>query len=247
MEEVWLGGVQCGDIAMQRELEVAATLLAADDEPWDPLNSRWIRLLLLSTSCYLFSSDEDFVRAPVHRPNPEQGVTMVQGASVVRGAANPNVGPACNAAPGLAFLGLRAFPDFKPGQYLDQIAHVPKVLQANTRAIIKALSPRKPGSARAVPYGFGTNPAWDTPVLASKLQMAESREIVGALEQFSLGTIIPWACFAIGDHFTRGPDLTNCLVPVTSWRKLKVLIIEHHSLLCGKEVVARQGECPVAL
>lgn len=90
-------------------------------------------------------------------------------------------------------------------------------------------------------YGEGQNIFWYRRVPSSLLQSHAARTLVTGLINVAPGDFIDWKNMKIGSNFHNSPK-TGFLIPA-AWRNLKVLIVEHHAIICGVNIFS--GGCHI--
>ena len=105
------------------------------------------------------------------------------------------------------------------------------------RRAIQAVWPHSLTEAGLYSYGMGDNIYWRQEVDTSLLQSWRAREVVGDRQTFSLATFIDWEGMKnFGNSFNKGPSKEAFKCPVKFWTYFKIVIIEHHAILCGVNV-----------
>jgi hypothetical protein len=118
-------------------------------------------------------------------------------------------------------LGSRSFPVFD----LISIEHTDREVRKVIRKVIKAVHPGI--------YGKGNNSYWRRQVSTASLKSVIGKQIAGSRETIAPSDIVDWFDMSIGNNVNKGPDIEAFKVPGVSWIQFKVLILDHHGVLCG--------------
>ena len=105
------------------------------------------------------------------------------------------------------------------------------------RRAIQAVWPHGLNEGGVYNYGVGDNVYWRQEVDTALLQSNRAKEIVGHRQTFSLATFINWEDLKnLGNTFNKGPSKEAFKRPVKFWSHFKIVIIEHHAIICGINV-----------
>ena len=105
------------------------------------------------------------------------------------------------------------------------------------RRAIQAVWPHGLNEGGVYNYGVGDNIYWRQEVDTTLLQSNRAKEIVGYRQTFSLATFINWEDLKnLGNTFNKGPSKEAFKRPVKFWSHFKIVIIEHHAIICGINV-----------
>ena len=95
---------------------------------------------------------------------------------------------------------------------------------------------------------MGDNIYWRQEVDTALLQSRRAREVVGDRQTFSLATFIDWEGMkGLGNIFNKGPNKEAFKCPIKFWNYFKIVIIEHHAIICRVNVNdGHEAAVPVA-